>query len=151
MRQSHSGPKTSTRSSQRRIAVRPPWQTRSADPAERDAFLKLYKPQAGLASCYRPRKVSFRIIPQSAFLAQAYEVAADSSFDMGEYVGGLDYATPVTYLSSRESTAASRPLRMLEARQHLNGDAIKNAMAALYYFHRFGRPGAIAESRVAGY
>ena len=114
------------------------------DPAEREAFLKLYKPQAA-GVMLQAAKSFLQNYPQSAFLAQAYEVAADSSFDMGDYVGGLDYARQsLTYLPENPQLLVA--VTDVEARQHLNGDAIKNARAALYYFDRFGRPGAIAES-----
>jgi predicted CXXCH cytochrome family protein len=115
------------------------------DPAERDAFLNLYKAQEASAML-RAAKSFLQNYPQSAFLAQAYEVAADSSFDAGDYVGGLDYARQsLTYLPENPQLLVA--VADVEARQHLNGDAIKNARAALYYFDRFGRPGAIAESQ----
>jgi predicted CXXCH cytochrome family protein len=115
------------------------------DPAERDAFLSLYKPQDA-GAMLQAAKSFFQNYPQSAFLAQAYEVAADSSFDAGDYVGGLDYARQsLTYLPENPQLLVA--VADVEARQHLNGDSIKNARAALYYFDRFGRPGAIAESQ----
>src|SRR5580704_7233054 len=115
------------------------------DPAERDAFLNLYKAQEASAML-RAAKSFLQNYPQSAFLAQAYEVAADSSFDAGDYVGGLDYARQsLTYLPENPQLLVA--VADVEARQHLNGGAIKNARAALYYFDRFGRPGAIAESQ----
>ena len=115
------------------------------DPAERDAFLNLYKPQEASA-ILRAAKSFLQNYPQSAFLAQAYEVAADTSFDVGDYMGGLDYARQsLTYLPENPQLLVA--VADVEARQHLNGGAIKNARAALYYFDRFGRPGAIAESQ----
>jgi hypothetical protein len=83
---------------------------------------------------------------QSAFLAQAYEVAADSSFDLGDYAGGLAFARQsLTYLPENPQLLVA--VADVQARQHENDEAITNARAALYFFDRFGRPGAISESQ----
>jgi Cytochrome c554 and c-prime len=115
------------------------------DPAEREAFLNLYKPQ-GAGAMLQAAKSFLQNYPQSAFLAQAYEVAADSSFDQRDYAGGLAYARQsLTYLPENPQLLVA--VADVQARQHLNDEAMTNARAALYYFDRFGRPGAIAESR----
>jgi len=115
------------------------------DPAEREAFLNLYKPQ-GAGAMLQAAKSFLQNYPQSAFLAQAYEVAADSSFDQRDYAGGLGYARQsLTYLPENPQLLVA--VADVQARQHLNDQAITNARAALYYFDRFGRPGAIAESQ----
>src|SRR6202022_1378908 len=62
-----------------------------ADPAERSAFLQLFKPAPPAEMRARAQAFSSRF-PQSAFLAQAYEVAARGCFDLGEYELGLRYA-----------------------------------------------------------
>src|ERR1700751_1904264 len=116
-----------------------------SDPAERNAFLDLYKPQdAGVM--LQAAKNFLQKFPQSAFLAQEYEVAADSSFDQSDYAGGLAFARQsLTYLPENPQLLVA--VADVQARQHLNDEAITNARAALYYFDRFGRPGAIAESQ----
>src|SRR5580700_11646625 len=115
------------------------------DPAERGAFLDLYKPQAA-GAMLQAAKSFLQNYPQSAFLAQAYEVAADSSFDEGDYADGLAYAQKsLTYLPENPQLLVA--VADVQARQHLNDEAITNARAALYYFDRFGRPGAISESQ----
>lgn len=82
--------------------------------------------------------------PQSAFLAQAYEVAADSSFDQGDYGGGLAYARQsLVFLPENPQLLVG--VADVQAREHLNDEAIVSARAALYYFDRFGRSGAVAE------
>src|ERR1700733_11473116 len=61
------------------------------DKAERTAFLALYAkrdPKEVLASA----RAFLRQFPESAFLTQAFEIAARSSFDEGDYKGGLEYA-----------------------------------------------------------
>jgi predicted CXXCH cytochrome family protein len=116
-----------------------------SDPAERGAFLDLYKPQDA-GAMLRAAKSFLQKFPQSAFLAQAYEVAADSSFDQGDYAGGLVFARQsLTYLPENPQLLVA--VADVQARQHLNDEAITNARAALYYFDRFARPGAIAENQ----
>src|SRR5579864_8303907 len=79
--------------------------------------------------------------PQSAFLAQAYEVAARSSFDLGDYDRGLTYG--------RQSLALlpENPLLLVsvadvEARQRLDSAAIADAEGALEDLDQFGVPSA---------
>src|SRR3981081_239627 len=62
-----------------------------ADPAEHSAFLQLFKPAPPAEMRARAEAFLARF-PQSAFLAQAYEVAARGCFDLGEYELGLSYA-----------------------------------------------------------
>src|SRR5260370_35098681 len=59
-----------------------------ADPAERSAFLQLFKPAAPAEMRARAEAFSSRF-PQSAFLPQAYEVASRGCFDLGKYELGL--------------------------------------------------------------
>ena len=116
-----------------------------SDAGERNAFLNLYKSQEA-GAMLQAAKSFLQNYPQSAFLAQAYEVAADGSFDQGDFTAGLEYARQsLTYLPENPQLLVA--VADVQARQHLNDEAITNAKAALYYFDRFGRPGAIAESR----
>ena len=116
-----------------------------SNPAEKDAFLNLYKSQDA-GAMLRTAKDFLQNFPQSAFLAQAYEVAADSSFDQGDYAGGLAFARQsLTYLPENPQLLVA--VADVQARQHQNEEAITNARAALYYFDRLGRPGAIAENQ----
>ena len=69
-----------------------------ADPAERAAFLRLYQ-HRDPADMLKAAKSFLQDFPRSAFLAQAYEIAADSSFDQHDYPAGLDFAKKsLTYL-----------------------------------------------------
>jgi predicted CXXCH cytochrome family protein len=114
-----------------------------ADPVERSAFLNLYKVQDP-RDVLEAAKSFLQNFPQSAFLAQAYEVAADSSFDQHDYAAGLDYAKEsLTYLPENPQLLVA--VADVQARQHLNHEAITSARFALDYLDRFGRPGAIAE------
>ena len=114
------------------------------DPAERAAFLNLYKLQDA-AAMLQSAKSFLQNYPQSAFLAQAYEVAADSSFDLADFGAGLEYARQsLSHLPENPQLLVA--VADVQARQHLNDEAIASARSALYNFNRFGRPGAIAES-----
>ena len=114
------------------------------DPGERAAYVALYvtgnpRKSLSLAQEFLQR------FPQSAFLATAYEIAARSSFDLGERVAGLENAR----LSLR--LYPENPLLLVavadnQAREHLNDAAIASAREALDYLDRFARPIAIAES-----
>ena len=116
-----------------------------ADPAERAAFLLLYQHQAP-AEMLQAAKSFLQDFPQSAFLAQAYEVAADSSFDQRNYSAGLDFAKKsLTYLPENPQLLVA--VADVQARERQNDEAIASARAALNYFERFGRSGAIAESQ----
>ncbi|MGA7626084.1 MAG: cytochrome c3 family protein [Candidatus Acidiferrales bacterium] len=113
------------------------------DPAERAAFLSLYK-HRDPAGMLQAAKSFLQDFPQSAFLFQAYDVAAVSSFDLHHYAAGLDYAQrSLTYLPENPQLLVA--VADVEAREGLNDQAIVSARAALDYFDRFGRPGAISE------
>jgi predicted CXXCH cytochrome family protein len=114
-----------------------------SDPAERAAFLSLY--QHNNAQEMLAKSESFlEKFPQSAFLAQAYEVAARSSFDLGRYSEGLEFA--------RESLAflPENPLLLVsvadvQSQQKLNDAAILNARHAIEFLDRFSRPATVEE------
>jgi predicted CXXCH cytochrome family protein len=115
------------------------------DPAEKAAFLRLYQ-HKDPAEMLQAAKLFLQDFPQSAFLAQAYEVAADSSFDQHDYPAGLDFARQsLTYLPENPQLLAA--VADVQAREHLNDEAIASARAALDYFGRIGRSGAIPESQ----
>jgi predicted CXXCH cytochrome family protein len=115
------------------------------DPAERAAFLRLYI-HRDPADMLNAAKSFLQDFPQSAFLAQAYEVAADSSFDQHDYPTGLDFAKKsLTYLPENPQLLVA--VADVQAREHLNDEAIASARAALDYLGRIGRSGAIPESQ----
>jgi predicted CXXCH cytochrome family protein len=113
------------------------------DKSERSAFLQLF--ERASSQDRRVRAEAFMVqFPQSAFLAQAYEVAARSCFDLGDYGQGLVY--------SRQSLALlpENPLLLVsvadaEARQRLNSAAIVHADDALEDLDVFARPSTIHE------
>lgn len=115
-----------------------------ADPAERSAFLVLYRKQDP-DTMLRAAKSFLQSFPQSAFLAQAFEVAADSSFDLTQYAAGLEYARQsLIYLPENPQLLVA--VADVQARQHLNDEAAANGRAALELLNRFGRPGAVKEN-----
>lgn len=116
-----------------------------ADPAEKAAFLRLYQ-HRDPGDMLQAAKSFLEDFPQSAFLAQAYEVAADSSFDQHDYPTGLDFAKKsLTYLPENPQLLVA--VADVQAREHLNDEAIASARAALDYLDRIGRAGATAASQ----
>src|SRR5260370_5503883 len=114
-----------------------------ADPAERSAFLQLFKPATPAEMRARAEAFSSRF-PQSAFLAQAYEVAARGCFDLGEYELGLSYAQDSLALLP-ENPLLLVPVADVEARQTLNSAAIAHAREALDDLDRFAGPSSVRD------
>lgn len=113
------------------------------DEAERSAFLQFFKPAS--PGELRARAEAFLTrFPQSAFLAQAYEVAARGSFDLGEYEQGLRSAQQSLALL-RENPLLLVPVSDVEARQNLNSAAIAHANEALEDLDRFAEPASVRE------
>jgi predicted CXXCH cytochrome family protein len=111
--------------------------------AERSAFLQLFehasaKEMQARAAAYIER------FPQSAFLAQAYEVAARGCFDLGDYGRGLAYAQQSLALLP-ENPLLLVPVADVEARQHLNSAAITHAENALEDLDRFAGPSSVRD------
>ena len=111
------------------------------DSAERDAFLNLFKHSVPEQMLQRA-KFFLDTFPQSAFLAQAYEVAARSSFDLQEYQSGLSYAEKSLALLP-ENSLLLVPVADIEAREHRNEVAIVHARDALDDLERFGPPASV--------
>ena len=119
-----------------------------ADPAERTAFLRLYQ-HRDPADMLKAAKSFLQDFPRSAFLAQAYEIAADSSFDQHDYPAGLDFAKKsLTYLPENPQLLVA--VADVQARQNLNEEAISSARAAGDYLDRIGRAGATPEGQWPG-
>jgi len=114
-----------------------------ADSAERSAFLQLFKPASPGETRARAEAFLERY-PQSAFLAQAYEVAARGCFDLAEYERGLGYARQSLALLP-ENPLLLVPVADVEARQHLNSLAISHAEEALDNLDRFASPASVRE------
>jgi len=114
-----------------------------ADSAERSAFLQLFKPAAPAEMRARAEAFHARF-PQSAFLAQAYEVAARGCFDLGEYELGLSYAQKSLALLP-ENPLLLVPVADVEARQQLNSAAIAHTRDALDDLDRFAGPASIRD------
>jgi predicted CXXCH cytochrome family protein len=113
------------------------------DAAERSSFLELFKQAPPSEMRSRAERFISRF-PQSAFLAQAYEVAARGCFDLGEFERGLAYARESLALLP-ENPLLLVPVADVEARQHLNSDAVVHADEALDDLARFARPSSVRE------
>jgi len=111
------------------------------DSAEHDAFLNLFKHSAAGQMLQRA-KFFLDTFPQSAFLAQAYEVAALASFDLQDYQSGLSYAEKSLALLP-ENSLLLVPVADIEARERRNEVAIVHARDALDDLDRFGSPASI--------
>ena len=113
-----------------------------SDPAERSGFLALFQPTQPEQMLEQAKSFLMRF-PQSAFLFQAYDVAARASFDLHDYNSGL--------LFGRESLTLlpENPLLLVatadvEAREHHNDAAISDAQDALEDLDRFSAPSSVA-------
>lgn len=113
------------------------------DEAERSAFLQLFKPASPREMRVRAETFLARF-PQSAFLAQGYEVAARGCFDLGDYDQGLRYAQQSLALLP-EDPLLLVPVSDVEAHQSLNSAAIAHADEALDDLNRFGGPASVRE------
>jgi predicted CXXCH cytochrome family protein len=112
------------------------------DPAERASFIEVARHAPPERMLNRARAFLARF-PQSAFLFQAYDVAARASFDLGQYEQGTKYA--------RQSLALlpENPLLLVsvadvEARQHHDEAALADAQDALEYLDRFSGPSSVS-------
>src|SRR6266446_3551923 len=112
------------------------------DESERAAFLALF-PQKQPEQMLEIAKSFLAQFPQSAFLFQAYEVAARASFGLEDYDAGLNYAREsLTLLPENPLLLVS--VADVEARKHLNDAAISDARDAIEYLDRFSAPGTAA-------
>ena len=114
-----------------------------ADHAERSAFLQLF--ERASSQEMRARAQAFvEQFPQSAFLAQAYEIAARSCFDLGDYDRGLQYGRQSLVLLP-ENPLLLVSVADVEARQHVDSAAILHADDALEDLDRFAMPSTVRE------
>jgi predicted CXXCH cytochrome family protein len=113
-----------------------------SDPAERAAFLALFQNAQPKQMLEQAKSFLVRF-PQSAFLFQAYEIAARAGFALEDYDVGLSYARQsLTYLPENPLLLVS--VADVEAQKHLNDVAIVDAQDAIEYLDRFAVPGTVA-------
>src|ERR1035438_10297772 len=135
------------------------------DPAERAAFLQLFQQAPPLQmreradkflsgfpqSAYRAQayEVAARArsgFPQSAYRAQAYEVAARASFDLQNFKQGLaDAQRSLSMLP--ENPMLLTAVADVEAHQDLDSDAIVHADEAFEGLLHCGPPSSVPESK----
>lgn len=112
---------------------------------EQEAFLAFYgakKPDAR----YRLAKAFLDAYPRSWFLAEAYEVAAKASIDLGRFEEAIAYA----HLSLRlfpENPLLLVPLANVEAQQGQSREAERDGKRALELLDEFGPPSGIDDAR----
>ncbi len=116
-----------------------------ADPAERNALLKIYRARTPRARA-EAGDAFLQKYPQSWLLPEIYELAAKAYIDLGE----LDRALPDGRASLRilpESPLLLVPLANAEVKLGLGAEAEQSARDALDYLERFDRPTSIPEKR----
>jgi predicted CXXCH cytochrome family protein len=111
------------------------------DPEERRAFVTLFQ-LAPPSEMLRQANAFLTHFPQSAFLAQAYDVAARAHFDLGNYGAGLESAEQSLSLLP-ENPILLVSVADVEAREHRNRAAISHAQDALDDLDRFTAPGSV--------
>jgi len=114
-----------------------------ADSSERSGFLQLF-PQSPPEKMLARAQTFLDQFPQSAFLAQAYEVAARASFDLHQYGSGLEYARHSLALLP-ENPLLLVPVADVEAQQQFNEAAVAHADEALQDLERFAGPSSVRE------
>jgi len=112
------------------------------DASERAAFLALF-PQKQPEQMLEIAKSFLARFPQSAFLFQAYEVAARASFDLQDYDSGLNYAEKSLALLP-ENPLLLVSTADVEARKHRDEAAISHAQDAIEDLDRFSAPSTVA-------
>jgi predicted CXXCH cytochrome family protein len=112
------------------------------DASERAAFLALF-PQKQPEQMLEKAKSFLARFPQSAFLFQAYEVAARASFDLQDYDSGLNYAEKSLALLP-ENPLLLVSTADVEARRHRDEAAISHARDAIEDLDRFSAPSPVA-------
>lgn len=112
------------------------------NPSERSAFVALLKTTdpKKLLALSRSFLQNYR---SSAFLAQAAEKAARSSFDLGDLKSGLEYAH-FSLMLLPENPLLLVAVADVQAHLQQNEAAISSARDALDYLDRFDRPSTIS-------
>jgi len=114
-----------------------------ADPAERKVLLTLY----GADDARERLRLATAFVanyPRSWLLAQAYEIAAKASIDLGDYDRALDYGRRSLKIFP-ENPLLLVPLANVYAQRALIAEAKQSARDALECLKQFGRPAAIPE------
>jgi len=114
-----------------------------SDSTERSAFLDLFRHASPTEMLTRAEAFLTRF-PQSAFLAQAYEVAARASFDLEKYASGLEYARQSLAILP-ENPLLLVPVADVEAQRHLNEATIAHADEALHDLQSFAAPSSVRD------
>jgi len=114
-----------------------------ADPIEKQAFLAAYE-ATDAGKRHALAQTFVQTYPRSWLLSQAYDVAARSSIDLGDYPGALNEAEFSLRLMPENPTLAVL-VANLQARQGYFRKAESTAEDALDDLNRFVRPPVISE------
>ena len=108
------------------------------DPGERKAFVELFEKR----NPEQRRKVAENFLaqfPQSAFLSQAYEIAAKAAIDLGDNKAALEFGGEALKLHP-ENPLLLVPLADIQVKEGLLAEAAQNASLALDCLDRFIGP-----------
>jgi len=115
------------------------------DPQERQAFLALYQEKAP-ATRHALAESFLKRYPQSWLLPEAYDAAAKSSIDLGDYQSALREGRFSLRLSPENPTLLVL-MANIEAQEKLFAEAETNARDALEYLDEFARPGNLTDEK----
>jgi len=118
------------------------------DAGERNAYLALFQKQIPEAR----RRTALEFLehyPQSAFLSQAYEVAAKASIDLGDARSAVEFGRAALQLLP-ENPLLLVPLSDAEIQQGNLAVAAQDARTALDCLERFLRPATFSEKEWSG-
>jgi tetratricopeptide (TPR) repeat protein len=113
------------------------------DPGERRAFAALYEKQ-GAQGRLKTAEEFLQRYPGSAFVSQAFEIAAKASIDLGDYKSAVRFGRESLHLLP-ENPLLLVPLADVEVKQGDTARAVEDAKLALDCLDRFTGPAIYSE------
>jgi predicted CXXCH cytochrome family protein len=113
------------------------------DPQERRAFTEIYK-EKNAAKRHALAKSFITAYPQSWMLSQAYDLAAKSSINLGDYRSALQEGQFSLRLAPENATLLVL-VANVEAQSMMHKQAETSARDALEYLDEFARPGNLTD------
>lgn len=113
------------------------------DPGERKAFAALYKKQ-GAQGRLKTAEEFLQGYPESAFLSQAFEIAAKASIDLADYKSAIRFGRESLHLLP-ENPLLLVPLADVEVKQGDTASAVEDVRLALECLDRFIGPAIYSE------
>jgi predicted CXXCH cytochrome family protein len=117
--------------------------SRVEDPQERKAFIQAYK-EKDPSKRHSLAATFIKTYPKSWLLSEAYDLAAKSSIDLGDYRSALQEGRFSLRLSPENATLLVL-IANIEAQNKLYDEAETSARDALEYLDKFARPGNLSD------